>query len=62
MLTFYYFSDEGDYEYGKDICTRDNGIRYFKPTVKLTYRQGTDWNNRGFVVGWVAFKNPYYSK
>ena len=34
-------------------------VRFFRPTVKLTYRQGTDWNKRGFVVGWMAFKNPY---
>ena len=55
-------SDENDFKYGKDICTPETGIRYFKPDVDLKYNQGSDWNGRGFVVGWVAFRDPYDGK
>ena len=44
------FLDENDFKYGKDICTPENGIRYFKPDVDLKYKQGSDWNGRGFVA------------
>ncbi|XP_066918263.1 uncharacterized protein [Clytia hemisphaerica] len=51
--------DEEDFKYGKEICSPKTEIRYFKPDVDFKYKKGTDWNGRGFVVGWVAFRDPY---
>ena len=57
--------DAKDFSKGKYLCSPKRvEKRYFKPNVEMKYIQGADlnWNKRGFVVGWVAFKDPYHGE
>eukprot|EP00111_Clytia_hemisphaerica_P002431 TCONS_00006961-protein len=57
--------DADEFSKGKYLCSPKRvDTRYFKPNIEMKYIQGADlnWNKRGFVMGWVSFKDPYHEE
>eukprot|EP00111_Clytia_hemisphaerica_P002434 TCONS_00006967-protein len=52
--------DEKEHTAGSYYCNRNTRVEYYKPRIQLGYQKNSNWNNRGFVVGWVAFRDPYH--